>query len=76
MKKTFAFVCACMFGLAVVGCGGEAATTTETPTENTTGTEATTTDDGATTEENGPVAEEAAPAAEAPAEAAPAAPTE
>lgn len=30
MKKTFAFVCACLFGLAVVGCD-QPATETTTP---------------------------------------------
>ena len=69
MKKTFAFVCACLFGLAVVGCDQPAATDA-TPAAPADETPAATAPADETATEAGPAAEEAAPAAE---EAAPAA---
>ena len=66
MKKTFAFVCACLFGLAVVGCDQPAATDTTpaAPADETPAAEAPA-DEAAP--EAAPVVEEA-PAEEAPVE--------
>ena len=72
MKKTLAFVCACLFGLAIVGCTEKPAAT-ETPAAPAAEEAAPAAEEAApAAEEAAPAAEEAAPAAEAEVPAVPA----
>ena len=77
MKKTLAFVCACLFGLAIVGCPKPAEKPADTDATQPAATEteaAPAAEEPAATEEAAPAADEAAPEVPVEEPAAPAVP--